>query len=221
VSREGDEKRAKEFYHKVDPSKIKKYLFGQTQRGIFYYQDCEVLRKVSLAVSDLTKYGDFEWAYALTRSFENPINRSSVYAFAARSLIFLDHIKGPFVDRLIDSSYQEMRRVHNVDDQPNRVTLAGALALRNKPQDVEEAFRVIKNVRFKQIGIWMICRGLAFNDEFYKAYKTIPENLGDDDIMGYFFEIYEYCNGDETQSAFWKKAEENRFIGNERLDYIP
>jgi hypothetical protein len=67
----------------------------------------------------------------------------------------------------------------------------------------------------------MICRGLVFNNEFYQAYETIPENLSDDDIMGYYFEIYEFCRGGEDQSVFWKKIEDARFIGNERLDYIP
>jgi hypothetical protein len=176
---------------------------------------------VAYGVSDLMKYGDSDWAYALTQSFENPINRSSIYAFAARTLIYEDNLKGPLVDQLIDSSYQEMQRVQNVDDQPNRVTLASTLALRNGPNDIDEAFRVIKNVRYKQIGIWMICRGLVYNDEFYKAYETIPENLSDDDIMGYYFEIYEFCRGGEDQSVFWKKIEDARFIGNERLDYIP
>ena len=87
--------------------------------------------------------------------------------------------------------------------------------------DVEEAFKVIKNERLKSSGIWWISRGYAFNNQLYNAYEVIPDNLSDDDISGYLFEVYhDYNRNMREDSQYWLKWEKVNDNLDSRIYYI-
>ena len=106
-------------------------------------------RNVSLAVSDLVKFDNGPLAEKLVRMFESPINRSSVYAFAALTLQ-QEGINDARVSTLIDSAKLQITKTTNLTTiQPNRLYLAHALAMRNKDGDINDAYSILKNVGIK------------------------------------------------------------------------
>jgi len=212
---QGDLKSASMYYANVKMDVIFNFLgtpFNNTRKAI--------MRRLGHATRDLAKAGKMDQAYQLVREFSNPINRSQLYAFAAKKAIRIDG-KYDYVDALIDSSLVETERIEATDSQFNRTLLAGALAFRNGPGDIDLAFKIIKNETLKAQGIWWISRGLAFNNDLYGSYDVIPDNLSDDDICGYLYEVFhDYNRNNRPESDYWSDFEIYNDLGDPRIEYI-
>jgi hypothetical protein len=179
-----------------------------------------VMRELAWANSAMMRVDRIDLANKFIEPFKNPINRSSIYAYSAMQSIKM-HGKYPYVDQLIDSSFAEMERVENAVFQPNKNLIAAALAFRNNSGDIELAYKVIKNEIVKSIGIWWISRGHAFNNQLYEAYNAIPDNLSDDDVSGYLYEVFhDYNRNNRPESAYWTKYEEISDNSDTRINYI-
>lgn len=217
ASAEGDLNTARTYYSRMSSEGIANILNNTT----FGFLTQDVLRSVSRAVRDLYNLHDIQLANDLLRAISNPINRSSIYAYAAME--YVKSIgKDKYVDALIDSSFLEMNRAdRRIPNHPNRINLAAALAFRNAPGDIDRAFEVIKNEEIKSLGIWFISRGLAFNDELYNSYKAIPGFLSDDDVCGYLFEVYHnYKMESSKDEPYWAKVYTVGDNSNARIRYI-
>jgi energy-coupling factor transporter ATP-binding protein EcfA2 len=186
----------------------------------FGFLNDDIMRRIAHATGQMSSVGSPEIGYDFIKRFSNPINRSQLYAFAAKDAIINDG-KKPYVDVLIDSSLVEADRVENTDAQPNRTVIAAALAFRNEGDDIEQAYRVIKNEQLKARGIWWISRGLAFNNDLYGSYAAIPDNLNDDDVCGYLYEVFhDYNRNNQPESPFWQRYEELNDLPDARINYV-
>jgi len=161
-------------------------------------------RMLAQMVTELARYGYLEESISLVKSLNNPVNRSSIYAFAAKELS-LSKYSGEGIRTLIDSSYAEIDKIENLTTgQPNRTILSHALALQNNKNDLEGSIGVIKNVPFKFVGYQRICRALAFNNRLYDAYENMPANISDTDISIFLWNIlYGYSLDEENPGEEW------------------
>lgn len=186
----------------------------------FRFLNDDIMRRLAHATGQMSQSGKPDIGYELIMRFSNPINRSQLYAYAAKEAIISDG-KKPYVDVLIDSSYTEAERVENTDAQPNRTVIAAALAFRNQGDDIAEAYRVIKNETLKARGIWWISRGLAFNNDLYGSFAAIPNNLNDDDICGYLYEVFhDYNRNNQPESPYWQRYEALNDLPDARISYV-
>ena len=84
---------------------------------------------------ELARYGKLEESYSLINALNNPINRSSIYAYVAKELSYQD-FSAETIRIFIDSSFAEIDKIENLTTgQPNRTMLSYALALQNNKQD--------------------------------------------------------------------------------------
>ena len=140
----------------------------------------------------------------------NPINRSSIYAFVAKELSY-QNLSTESIRVFIDSSYAEINKIENLTTgQPNRTMLSYALALQNNKQDLEKAYKVIKNVPFKFVGYERIARSIAYHQHMFDAHETIPGNISDTDITIFLWNImYGYSLSAGELDENWKIYNEN------------
>ena len=61
--------------------------------------------------------------------------------------------------------------------------------MRNNPGDLQEAYKAIKNVPFKFVGIAEICRSLAQNGELYQATQNTLPDISDVDAFFFSWNI--------------------------------
>ena len=167
-------------------------------------------RLLALLASELASYGKLEESYSLINALNNPINRSSIYAFVAKELSY-QNFSAETIRVFIDSSYAEIDKIENLTTgQPNRTMLSYALALQNNKQDLEKAYKVIKNVPFKFVGYERIARSIAYHEHMFDAHETIPGNISDTDITIFLWNIiYGYSLSAGQVDENWKIYNEN------------
>jgi hypothetical protein len=171
------------------------------------------------AVKVLTEYNHWDEAYSLLKFFKNPINRSSLYAFAAVELLQQNPGSLP-ATRLLDSAQVEITRIENLTTgQPNRQLISQALALQNPERNVEEAHRVIKNIFNKTLPTQKICRSFAYHDNLYEARAHVVSNISDTDQITFLWNIvYGYNLAQGSVKPEWQGysaryfPQHNRFI---------
>jgi energy-coupling factor transporter ATP-binding protein EcfA2 len=206
ASLKGEKEKCIYYYSRLNTDKLKT-LFVNSFNPNF------ALRYISFAVADLVKYDNPALAEKLVRIFESAINRSSVYAYAASSLLW-EGINDSRVSMLIDSSKQQILKVSNLSTvQPNRLNLANALAMRNASGDLEEAYQTLKNVELKLEGIAWLCRSLAARGNLYQATQNIPDNISATDIKTFAWNImvgYEEGIRIDIQKPEWNQFAKNR-----------
>ncbi len=174
---------------------------------------------IARAVSVLSEYNQWDEAYALMRFFKNPINRSSLYAYAATEL-FLRDSNSESADRLLDSSRIEVTRIENLaTGQPNRQLISFALALQNPEQNADEAYKVIKNIFNKTLPTQKICRSFAYHGKLYEARQQVTPNISDSDQATFLWNtIYGYSLTFPENKPEWQNFSKryfpqyNRFI---------
>jgi len=168
-------------------------------------------RLVALAVEGLTKYGHADMAYALIRMFKNPINRASLYAFAANELQ-KNHVRGNIISSLIDSSKDQIRMVGNITEgQPDKELLASALILQS-PENSAYVSRLIKNIPEKPDAMKNICRSYAFAGDMYQAVNNIPPLISSSDQLFYYWYIlHGYAEEKNTRKKEWVEFDNNYF----------
>lgn len=197
---------AKLFYQKVN--KVKIVDIANTNGPYLMFH-------VGSAVSHFARWNEFDEAYRLIQVFKKPVNRSSLYAFAATRLQ-RGNVNSPVVDRLIDSARKEMLRVENVGvDQQSRYLLPYALAMRMKTGDVAEAEKTIKNVDFKFFIQQVVVRSLSFHGRLYDSYQEIPKSISPSDKAAFLWNcLYGYSEGQGTPNDAWRD-----FTNNHRFWY--
>ena len=179
---------------------------------------------VALAVADLTRFNHPSEADRLARFFDGTVNRSSLYAYAANELM-LHGINDSRVDQLMDSARAQAALTRNLSTvQVNRIELAYGLAMRDKNSDINEAYKTIKNVQLKFLGMQWISRAYAQHGKLFEASHNIPENISDPDILLFDWNIlvgYSEAIKLKEETPQWKQFVENRLRNfNRPINYV-
>lgn len=161
-----------------------------------------VFKAYAEMVAGLIHYDMPDSANHFIQRFKNPINRSSLYAYAAYQFLRRD-ISTEKVDALLDSAYAEIGRIENLaTGQPNRQLIAYALALQNDDEKLKEGYKVIKNLFNKSFPIELMCRSLGYRNELYKAVQNIPAEASDDDKVVFIRNIFQGYQYNEMKPAW-------------------
>jgi hypothetical protein len=156
------------------------------------------------------KSGHLEKAVRLAAVFKNPVNRSSLYAFAATRLL-VEKSENKNAQALIDSAMTEMKRVENTSgSQPNRSLIAYALTMANPGKNEQEAYTVIRNLPAKFKAMQSICRAYAFYNDLYKARSGIPADIsGSDEAAFLTFILIGNAEDKKPTDDSWIQYESN------------
>jgi energy-coupling factor transporter ATP-binding protein EcfA2 len=201
---EQDSGRLKEMEHSYDQV-TKDNIFNLLQEKNFFglVRD-QSFRLISKAIEGYIKLGRMDKASALARVFKNPVNRSSLYAYAAVQLMKEKYESG-MIGSLIDSAKIEMTRKENIsDDQPNRRVLAYALMLQDPVRNQSLASSMIRNLPSKFAAFQDISRAYAFHNELYPATVSIPDFISGSDEADFLNIILRgYSDGNIKVDARW------------------
>ncbi|MEQ1585294.1 MAG: hypothetical protein ABL895_05405 [Cyclobacteriaceae bacterium] len=166
-------------------------------------------RLVADAITNLTWQGEVSKAYRLVEIYDNPANRSMLYAYAATELM-RKGMPPAQANYLIDSARLELKRIVNRNNfQASRFLIAFALAFQN--EKIDEGYTIIKNMGGKWIGILRMCRALGSGGQFFEAVENIPDNISDVDYVNFLFFIlsgYNEAHRSEISDS-WKQFDEN------------
>jgi hypothetical protein len=169
ASQRNERDRALYYYSQLTTDHLKALFFNSFNTGF-------TVSLVGSAIGDLAKFDRIDEADRIVKMFRLTVNRSTFYAYGARGPL-LENIKTPSVDQLIDSAIVYMKKTKVLNPgQSNRVQLGAALALRDKPGDIEAANKTIKNVQFKYYGMGLIARAQARNGKTFEALDYITKN---------------------------------------------
>lgn len=161
-------------------------------------------RLLGYAIKGFAEAGHFEEAYDLLNVFKKPVNRSTLYGFAASELLRnkFDHA---VVQQLLDSAKAELRRVEGISEgQPHRSMLSYALMLKDPAENSAEASQLIKNNQFKFFAISLNSRAYAINDQLFGAVQNIPVNISDTDRAYFLYEVLYGANLRIDHDPSWK-----------------
>ena len=188
---------------KLTPEKVSGLLLNALDLNVLF-------RLVGESVTYLTLINEDQRAYRIVKMFDNPANRSMLYAYAASSAIR----RGILVNKasgLIDSAQAELKRIENRDAfQSSRFLIAFALTLQNDNK-IEEAYSIIKNMDAKWIGINRMCQALGYQGQLFEAVNNIPDNISDADYALFLrFIINGYTQRSTTKvSSTWNDYDAN------------
>ena len=162
-------------------------------------------RLIGQAVECYARSAQQKKAVQLISIFKNPVNRSSLYAYAAWDLLRRKH-DGPVIQELIDSAVAEMNRIESsTNDQPNRNLLAHALVMQSPAKNTTEAYRLIKNLPVKFNAIQNICRSYAFYGDLHEARSNIPSFISSSDQSAFlWYLLYGYNQGTGMVEEEWR-----------------
>ena len=213
----GDKDKCIYYYGQLTPEKVKALFINS-------FNPDYAFRYVAQAVADLVKFDNIAVAERLVNSFGSTVNKSSVYAYAASSLEW-EGINDSRVSMLIDSAEMQIKRTANLGAfQPNRLILANALAMRNQPGDIEEAYKTIKNVELKFACIGWICRSYASRGELFEASQTVLPNISDLDKLHFTMNMvigYADRLNIEKDKPEWNDYASSRLFENYRpINYV-
>ena len=181
----------------------------------------QVFRLVGESVTNLTLIYENKRAYRIIKMFDNPANRSMLYAYAASSAMRRGMLASDAIG-LIDSAHMELKRIENRDAfQGSRFLIAFALTLENDNK-IEEAYSIIKNMDAKWIGINRMCQALSYQGQLFEAVNNIPDNISDADYTLFLrFIINGYTQRSTTKvSSDWNDYDANmELILNYYINY--
>lgn len=207
-----------QYYRKINPENIFNTMRSKEFGNNINNQS---FRLVAYAVQGFALTNHLDEAYGLINVFKKPMNRSSLYAFSAIELQ-RKGIKGEMIQRLIDSSYVELRRVENLTTgQPHRQVLAYALAMQNPEANSEEAYRLIKNLGAKFIAIQFLCRAFGFHSMLYQAQSHIPDFISGTDQAIFLRQILYGYSEQQQRAERWNEFEKYYITSNTQwINYI-
>ncbi len=167
-------------------------------------------RLIAFCVKGYVQAGRPDEAHRLVSIFKNPINRSSLYAFAAEALL-REKASDSLVQPLIDSARLELSRVQDeTGEQPNRRVLAYALMMQDPKKNIDTAYALIKNLPLKSDPFAEMCRSFAFSGDLYDARRIIPHSISGSDEAAYLQNIlYGYSEAAGTPQPNWQVFNEN------------
>jgi energy-coupling factor transporter ATP-binding protein EcfA2 len=186
------------YYDKIDKANIYNLFL---HKDFFGFVRDQSLRLVAMAVEGYVKAEQFEKAHQLIVLFKNPVNRSTIYSFAATQLL-KERKDLNNVQQLIDSAFVEMDRKENRSNyQPNRGFLAYAITMENPNENLQRAYTLIRNLPSKIDANQEICRALAFHGQLYEAQKNIPDfNSASDQASFLWYILRGYQQGQPADS---------------------
>ena len=195
------------YYDKIDRASIFNLL---REKNFFGFVRDQSFRLIGYALEGYVKAGQFEKAHQLVMIFKNPVNRSTLYSFAASELL-KEKFDAKKVQPLIDSAFVELDRKENrTNEQPNRGFLAYAIVMQNPDENVSKAFSLIRNLPTKIDANKEICRAIAFHGQLYNATMNIPDfNSGSDQAEFLWYIMKGYTEAQPAEDAGWKRFMEN------------
>ena len=195
----------------LEYGRIQSKNLDQFMKFTFFGLSQASFSQVAVAVAALFSIDKKEKANELIKSFPSPVNRATLYAFAAKELAFAN--PGSFLlPVLLDSCRKEIDRDESHNNIP-RIQFAYALSMRGEENDMREANQIMKNVSAKSPGLERMCRSMSYHGDLSDAWQFIPDNISDDNRASYLAEIlYGQTLAQKNKSAFWKKYEEGRWI---------
>jgi hypothetical protein len=205
ASKKKDTKQTQYYYGQLNKEKINNSLRSST-----FVRSAATFSELCLAVKNLGEQGKLNEAYSLVTILKNPINRASVYAFAAKELL-LQKNNAPVVKQLMDSSRAELGRVENANNwQPNRALLGYALSLQDPDNNQEEAFALVKNFPDKMWSSVNTTRSFAFHGNLHQAKLGMIDNISDDDMAEFLWNmLFKYSQGKEEPAPEWREFTDN------------
>ncbi len=179
-------------------------------------------RLIAYALKAFAEHGHADEAHRLMSVFKKPINRSSLYAFAATRLQ-LEGGNDKIVQWLLDSAYTELGRVGNVTTgQPQRQLIAYAITLQNPELRRTEANLLIKNLGAKSIAQQRMAHAHGFHSLLFAGRQNFPPLISDTDqaIFNWWL-LYGYQKGSNPPADTWKNFERYHVKTNtEWINYI-
>lgn len=153
--------------------------------------------------------------------FRKPVNRSSLYAAAARELS-TQKVNPSLAGALLDSALVEMDRLENLNsDQPNRFRITIALLTQSPTdQSIEKASGIIKNQALKLTIQQRMARALAYGGELFRATEVIPGNISDADQMEFLWNMVRGYAERIPTTPEWREYEE-RALWYQRTNFLP
>lgn len=215
----GDTSSMVSYYHKIDPSILLNIL---RSKEFTFQANGQAFRMIAYAVKGLTEQGHFEKAYQLMSIFKKPINRSSLYAFAATRLQ-LEKKDDALIKRLLDSAYVEMGRVENLTTgQPHRQLIAQGIMLQDPQSRVAEASLLIKNLGAKSIAQQRMAHAFGFHSLLHAGRQNFPPLISDtDQAIFTWWLLYGYQNGTGISADGWQNFDRYQIKTNtEWINYI-
>ena len=203
----GDEKNMVRNYQKLQPDNFFNILRNKEYGNNANNQS---FRLMAFAVKGLTEAGRNEDAQKIIRVFKKPVNRSSIYAFAAAELLN-EKKDAKIIQSLIDSSRNELNRTEYVTGgQPNKLVLSYALALQEPERNKTEINKLIKNLQAKLFATQSVSRAYAFNDQLFNARANIPGLISkDDQAISFWYILYGYSLNGKGASTEWRTYRDN------------
>jgi hypothetical protein len=204
-------------------------MAGEVESASVYYENLKVenlgsiLRnndiafflfyEMAVAVKGLAMAENFEQMHQLVRVLKNPVNRSSLYAFASAEILQVNP-NDSLGFRMLDSAQVELSRITNLtSNQSNRILIAWALSLKDPEANSDEAYKMIKNIGNKFTPIQRICRAYAFHGNLFGATQQIIPNSSDSDIAAFLWNII-YASNFNSMSIGpeWEDYTKNYFF---------
>jgi energy-coupling factor transporter ATP-binding protein EcfA2 len=195
------------YYQKINPDII---LNNLRTREYGNQVNNHALRLIATATEGLANSASFDEIFRLLKPFNKAINRSSIYAYAAKDLLYKKN-NPEMAKRLLDSARVEFSRTGIVTTfQPHRVQLAHANTLYDPKGNLEESFRIIKNLPQKILANQFIVRSLGFHAYLHEAKSHFPQNISDGDYAILLSEIlYGYTEGKGELEDKWSEFQAN------------
>ena len=113
--------------------------------------------------------------------------------------------------KLIDSAKAEMNHIDNpAVFQPNKILIAIAQEYLAKPDSEQESYRLIKNVVAKFNAFYGFIWAKTSQNKWYEAYNVIPQDISDEDLTVFLFEMTRSINHHAGLKPEWKSYEDNQ-----------
>jgi energy-coupling factor transporter ATP-binding protein EcfA2 len=198
----GDTSAMMTYYRRVNSATLLNILRSKEFPG---QSNGQAFRLIGYAVKAFAERGKLEEAYQLMSVFKKPINRSSLYAFAAIRLQ-LERGNAGTVEQLLDSAHSELGRVGNVTSaQPQRQLIAYAITLQNPKGRTAEANLLIKNLGGKSNAQQRMTHAHGFKSLLYSGRQNFPPLISDTDQAAFtWWLLYGYQMGNNYFPDAWK-----------------
>jgi energy-coupling factor transporter ATP-binding protein EcfA2 len=213
----GDQPLALQYYSKLNVENFGNLLRYKIGAGIVNPTSFRLMGRAFICYLQNNKPAE---AKPIIDFFKKSVNRSSLYAAAARELS-AQNVNPRLAGALLDSAIVEMNRVENLNsDQPNRYRIAvGLLTQAPTEQSIQQAKGIIKNQAIKFIILQRMARALAYRGELYKATEVIPGNISDADQMEFLWNMVRgYAERMPTASE-WREYQES-YLWYQRTNFL-
>ncbi|MFN5168760.1 MAG: hypothetical protein ACK5DD_03995 [Cyclobacteriaceae bacterium] len=201
----GDQSLALQYYSKLQVENFGNLLRFKISPGLSNNTSFALMVKVFIFYLQNEKQTE---AKRILDFFNKPVNRSTLYATAAREFS-VQQAKAPLVTALLDSAKLEMNRLENLNsEQPNRFRIVVAMLVHSPTEgSITQANGIIKNQALKLTIQQRMAQQLAYRGELFKATEIIPSNLSDADQLDFLWYILHGHADSKPITPEWKEYE--------------